>query len=57
MVPLRWAVHILPEVMVGAMKADPFTHEIFAPLDGRLTVAVDDLVWWSRALSTARAAS
>jgi len=57
MAPLRHAVHILPAVMVPAMKADgPFDPELFASLDERLDRAVTDLVWWARALADARAA-
>jgi NAD(P)H-dependent FMN reductase len=56
MAPLRHAVHILPELMVPAMKADPFTPELFAPLDGRLDTAAADLAWWANALGAARAA-
>ncbi len=37
------------------MKADPFTPELFAPLDGRLDTAATDLVWWANALRAARA--
>ncbi len=54
MAPLRHAIHILPELMVPAMKADPFTVELFAPLDGRLDVAAADLAWWANALAAAR---
>jgi NAD(P)H-dependent FMN reductase len=54
MAPLRHAVHILPELMVPAMQADPFTPELFAPLDGRLDRAATDLVWWANALAAAR---
>jgi uncharacterized membrane protein YccC len=57
MAPLRHAIHILPELMVPAMNADPFDPEIFAPLDGKLDVAVSDLVWWASTLARARAAS
>ncbi len=57
MAPLRHAVHILPELMVPAMKADPFTPELFAPLDGRLDTAATDLAWWANALAAARAES
>jgi NAD(P)H-dependent FMN reductase len=57
MAPLRHAVHILPELMVPAMKADPFTIEVFAPLDRRLELAMTDLIWWSTTLSAARSAS
>ncbi len=57
MAPLRHAIHILPELMVPAMKADPFTPELFASLDKRLDVAATDLAWWASALATARAES
>jgi NAD(P)H-dependent FMN reductase len=55
MVPLRHAIHILPELMRPAMKADPFTPDLFAALDGRLDLATADLVWWAQALAAARA--
>jgi NAD(P)H-dependent FMN reductase len=56
MAPLRHAVHILPAVMVPAMKAEgPFDPELFASLDDRLDTAVTDLIWWARALALARA--
>ena len=54
MAPLRWAVHILPDLMRPAMQADPFSLEVFASLDGRLDTAVSDLVWWSTTLSAGR---
>jgi NAD(P)H-dependent FMN reductase len=54
MAPLRWAIHILPELMLPAMKADPFTIEVFAPLDQRLDMAINDLVWWSTTLRHGR---
>jgi NAD(P)H-dependent FMN reductase len=57
MAPLRHAIHILPELMLPAMRADPFSIEVFAPLDAKLDVAVTDLVWWASALSHARARS
>lgn len=57
MAPLRHAVHILPELMVPAMKADPFTPELFESLDGRLDLAATHLVWWANALAAARAES
>jgi NAD(P)H-dependent FMN reductase len=57
MAPLRWAVHILPDLMIGAMTADPFSVELFASLDERLTMAVDDLLWWANTLRVGRAAS
>jgi NAD(P)H-dependent FMN reductase len=55
MAPLRHAIHILPELMVPARKADPFTVDLLAPLDSRLDRAMSDLTWWARALATARA--
>jgi NAD(P)H-dependent FMN reductase len=54
--PLRHAVHILAPVMMAARQAEgPADPEIFASLDERLDTAVTDLVWWARALSSARA--
>jgi NAD(P)H-dependent FMN reductase len=56
MAPLRHAVHILPAVMIPARQAEgPFDPEVFASLDERLDTVVDDLVWWAKALSRARA--
>jgi hypothetical protein len=57
MAALRHAIHILPDVMVPAMKADPFTPDLFSSLDGRLDVMAVDLAWWASALATARADS
>jgi NAD(P)H-dependent FMN reductase len=57
MAPLRHAIHILPELMVPARNADPFTPDLLAPLDGRLDLAATDLAWWSRALAAARSES
>ncbi len=54
MAPLRHAIHILPELMVPAMKTDPFTLDLFAPLDERLDMAAKHLVWWANALADAR---
>jgi NAD(P)H-dependent FMN reductase len=54
MAPLRWAVHILPDIMVAAMKADPFSIEHFASLDQRLEALTNDLVWWSTTLAAGR---
>ncbi len=56
MAPLRHAVHILPAVMVPAIKAeDPFDIELLASLDDRLDTAATDLVWWADVLARARA--
>jgi NAD(P)H-dependent FMN reductase len=57
MAPLRHAVHILPELMVPARAADPFTPELLAGLDGRLDRAAADLTWWARTLAAGRAQS
>jgi NAD(P)H-dependent FMN reductase len=54
MAPLRHAIHILPDLLLPARSADPFTPELFAPLDGRLDLAATDLVWWAAALAAAR---
>ena len=55
--PLRHAVHILPDLMVPAMKADPFDPGLFVPLEPRLELLITDLLWWSDALATARRAT
>jgi NAD(P)H-dependent FMN reductase len=56
MAPLRHAVHILPDLMVPAMKADPFDPAVFAPLQPKLDLLVIDLEWWASSLARARAA-
>ena len=56
MAPLRHAVHILPDVMVPARQAaDVSDTSAFAPLEPRLKLLVDDLIWWTAALAAARA--
>jgi NAD(P)H-dependent FMN reductase len=56
MAPLRHAVHILPDVLVPAIRAGAdATVESFTSLDERLDRMIDDLLWWMRALSPARA--
>jgi NAD(P)H-dependent FMN reductase len=56
MAPLRHAVHILPDVMVPAMRApEPFDHSVFAPLEPKLGVLMEDLLWWTLTLSAGRA--
>jgi NAD(P)H-dependent FMN reductase len=58
MAPLRHAVHILPAVLVPAIKAEePFDLELLSSLDDKLDAAATDLVWWSQALTAARAAT
>ncbi len=55
--PLRHAVHILPTVMIPARQPDQsFDIELFATLDDRLDTATTDLIWWAKALASARAA-
>jgi NAD(P)H-dependent FMN reductase len=56
MAPLRHAIHILPELMIAAMRADPFSPEVFSSLDQRLEAMVADLLWWTAALGAGRAA-
>ena len=57
MAPLRHAVHILPELMISARSAEPFSPELFASLDQRLETMVSDLLWWTAALGAARASA
>jgi hypothetical protein len=56
MAPLRYAVHIFPDVMLPAMKAEESTPSLFESLDPRLELLTNDLVWWATALKTAREA-
>ena len=58
MAPLRHAVHILPDVMMASRQnPDLPVEELFAPLDDRFTRMIDDLIWWSDALTGARGTS
>jgi NAD(P)H-dependent FMN reductase len=54
MAALRHAIHILPNVMMPAMMAEEFDIEVFASLDERLGMLVNDLLWWTDALKVAR---
>jgi NAD(P)H-dependent FMN reductase len=54
MAPLRRAVHILPDVMRPAMTAETFTPALFESLDERLDMMINELLWWTIALKTAR---
>jgi hypothetical protein len=47
--PLRHVVHILPDLMRALHQRGADPQEAFRPLDGRLTLLLDDLVWWSEA--------
>jgi NAD(P)H-dependent FMN reductase len=54
MAPLRHAVHILPDVMRASQASEPFDPSVFAMLQPKLEKMVDDLLWWTQALATAR---
>jgi NAD(P)H-dependent FMN reductase len=54
MAPLRWAVHILPDVMIAPRQSEETSPELFASLDDRLETLVVDLLWWTVALGAAR---
>jgi NAD(P)H-dependent FMN reductase len=57
MAPLRYAVHVLPDVLRAVLQAeDPSDPALFAPLEPRLALMASDLAWWTHALATARAA-
>ena len=58
MAPLRHAVHILPDVLLPAMRSpDPFDTAVFAPLEPKLKLLGDDLAWWASALTAARSSA
>lgn len=58
MAPLRHAVHILPDVLLGALRAEDKTDPaLYASLDARLDALAADLGWWASALKAARSAS
>lgn len=54
MAPVRPAVHILPEVLVPAITADTYDAKHFSALNPKLDALVDELLWWTSALETAR---
>ncbi len=56
MAPLRHAVHILPDVLVPALRAETFEPSMLDALLPRLEHMGDDLHWWANALAAARAA-
>jgi NAD(P)H-dependent FMN reductase len=56
-VPLRHAVHILPDVLIPARTGDPEDLSVFEPLAPRLDLLAKDLEWWMHALTPARAAT
>jgi NAD(P)H-dependent FMN reductase len=55
MAPLRHAVHILADTMIAARQDD--RPAVFAPLEPKLTLLADDLLWWTTALHNAREAA
>jgi NAD(P)H-dependent FMN reductase len=56
MAPLRFAVHVLPDVMIAIRQSsDPDDPAHFAGLELRLAALADDLAWWTGALAAARA--
>ena len=55
MAPLRHAVHILPEIMIAVRQAgDDADVSLLAPLAPKLELMIDDLLWWTKALTPAR---
>jgi NAD(P)H-dependent FMN reductase len=56
MAPLRHAVHIMPDAMRAARESVPGDSTAFAALAPKMKLLADDLVWWSAALTSARAA-
>jgi len=58
MAPLRHAVHILPEVLVPAIRApEPFDTTLLDALLAKLELLGDELHWWATALAAARDAA
>jgi hypothetical protein len=57
MAPTRFAVHIMPDVMIAARQSEPADATAFAALEPKLKLLTDDLLWWGEALATARAAT
>ena len=56
MVPLRLAVHALPDVVMAVRESPAHDLSAFGPLEPRLKAMVDELVWWGTALTEARRA-
>ena len=55
MVPIREAVHLPVEVYRAVMGvAAPADPALFAPVEAKVGPMIDALVWWARALRTAR---
>ncbi len=57
MAPLRYAVHVLPDVMIPLLMGEDRTDlSPFVPLEPRLDLLADDLAWWTASLAAARQA-
>jgi NAD(P)H-dependent FMN reductase len=54
--PIRHAVHLLPDVLVPALRAETFDVTMLEAAVPKLDLMVSDLIWWAEALATARAA-
>ncbi|HUI48699.1 MAG TPA: hypothetical protein VL119_08380, partial [Acidimicrobiia bacterium] len=56
MAPLRYAVHILPDVMIPMMRGSESEGEAaMSTLEPKMKLLADDLSWWTAALAAARA--
>jgi NAD(P)H-dependent FMN reductase len=57
MAPIRRAVHLPTDVFMATRTLPaPAPREAFASAEASATLMVDDLVWWTKALKTARTA-
>ena len=56
MVSVRESVHVLGIQFPAVREGGDAAAAVFATLEPRLTVMVDHLLWWARALATARTA-
>lgn len=55
MAPIRYAIHILPDVMRAVLTAENrYEPSLLEPLRPRFDLMVSDLQWWTQALSAAR---
>ena len=55
MAPLRHALHVLPDVVIQARSNPKLADdELFKPLEAKANALIEDLLWWTDALSAAR---
>jgi hypothetical protein len=54
MVSVRETVNILGQQMAATRQAGSMPEQVTAFLDPRLAVMLDNVAWWSRALTAAR---